>query len=158
MKRKTQVYLVAGAMAGIVLVASVYFLTMPMPPIVELKEMLESEVAALLEERLELDETVWAQEVAAQKHEETIVKYWDRMLRPEDDKYAVLAEFPFETITLDAPGETTEIDWGIKRTTYEGLWKTLDRKGWREFLREMEDGGYGIDSIEFHQSAFTADA
>jgi hypothetical protein len=114
-------------------------------------------VMALLDERREMDEGVWAQEVAAQKHEETIVKYWDRMLRPEDDKFAVLAEFPFDSITLDAPAETAELDWSIKRTTFEGEWKTLDRDGWRGFLTDMKNREYAIDAIEFHQSAFDVD-
>ena len=147
-------------MAGFAILASVYFRTEPAPSEpgnassmreyslertgnqpTQAPQTMEAEVAALLEEQRKLDETVWAQEVAAQKHEQTIVKYWDRMLRPEDDKYAVLAEFPFQTITLDAPGETTELEWGIKRTTSGGPWKTLDREGWRKFLRDMENRG-----------------
>ena len=113
-----------------------------------------AEVKALLEERRKMDEDVWAQEVAAQKHEETIVKYWDRMLRPEDDKFAVLAEIPFDSITLDAPGETAKLDWAIERTNYDGQWKTLDQDGWREFLNSMEKQGYLINAIEFHQSSY----
>ena len=118
-------------------------------------------VSRLIEERRFLDETVWAQEVAAQKYEETIVKYWDRMLFPEDDKYAVLAEFPFHSITVDAleaPKETLELEWGITRTSYGGSGKTLDRNEWREFLREMASRGFVIDAIEFHQSSFEIDS
>ena len=152
MTRKSRVLLAIGAGAAFAILASVYFRTELAP------RTIEAEVAALLEERRQLDETVWAQEVAAQKHEETIVKYWDRMLRPEDDKYAVLAEFPFQTITLDTPGETTELDWGIKQTASGGPWKTLDREGWRKFLREMENSGYAIDAIEFHQSSYDVDS
>ncbi len=135
-------------MAGIAILASLYFRTEPAPSegpnassmreydlertenlSTQAPQTIKAAVVDLLEERRQLDETVWAREVAAQKHEETIVKYWDRMLRPEDDKYAVLAEFPFQTITLDAPGETTELDWGIKRTTFGGLGETLDQEG-----------------------------
>lgn len=119
---------------------------------------LHPEVASLLEERRKLDETVWAREVMAQKYEETIVKYWDRMLRPDDDRYAVLADFPFESITLDAPGEAEELDWGIKQINFKGHWKTLDRDGWRDFLREMKDRGHDLKAIEFHQSSFDVDS
>ena len=121
------------------------------------KRALNAGVESLLEERREYDEGIWAQEVAAQKHEETIVKYWDRMLRPQDDKYAVLAEFPFHSITLDAAADTTELDWGIELTSFEGRWKTLDQEAWRIFLRDKEQQGYIIDAIEFHQSAFDLD-
>lgn len=117
----------------------------------------KAELAALLEERSRFDETVWAQEVEAQKHEETIIKYWDRMLRPEDDKFAVLAEIPFQTITLDAPGDVIELEWGIQQTTFEGEWKTLDQEGWRQFLRDMKTQGYDINAVEFHQNSYDVD-
>ncbi len=115
---------------------------------------LVAEVTDLLKEQQRLDKTVWAQEVSAQKHEQTIVKYWDQMLQPEDDKFAVLAKIPFESITFDAPGTPTELEWNIKRTDFEGQGRTLNQKEWREFLGDMEGQGYGIKGIEFHQSEF----
>lgn len=176
MTRKSQVLLTISLMMGAAILATVYFRSDSAPSesakalspgeddgeatekqVTRTPQSLSEEVAALLEERRELDETVWAREVAAQKYEETIVKYWDRMLRPEDDKYAVLADFPFRTITLDAPGETEELDWGIKRINFEGQWKTLDREGWRDFLREMKNRGHDIKAIEFHHSEFDVD-
>jgi len=174
MKRNAQVLMAVSAAVGLILLA-VVFLPMESAPSDsgdassmreyfleqtgnQAPQTTEEKVSVLLEERRQLDETVWAQEVAAQKHEETIVKYWDQMLRPEDDKYAVLAEFPFQTITLDAPKDSTELDWGIRRTTFGGQWKTFDRKGWREYLRDMEDRGYVIDGIEFHQSSYEVDS
>ena len=48
------------------------------------------------------------------------------MLRPDDDRFAVLAEIPFRTITIDAPDKTEELDWGIQRTLFGGPSKTLD--------------------------------
>ena len=86
-----------------------------------------------------MDETVWAREVAAQKYEETVVKYWDRMLKPEDDKFAVLAEIPFRTITLDAPGDSVELDWGIKRTSFTGTWKKLEPEEWHSETGHKKD-------------------
>ena len=177
MTRKYRVLLLIGAMAGFAILASVYFRSERAPSEggnassmreyylertgdqpAQTPQTLEAKVEALLEERRQLDETVWAQEVAAQQHEQTIVKYWDQMLRPEDDKYAVLAKFPFQSITLDTPGETIELDWGIKKTTSGGQGKTLDQAEWREFLRDMENRGYAIDAIEFHQSEFDLDS
>ena len=113
-------------------------------------------VKALIEERERLNQTTWAQEVDAQKHEQTIVKYWDQMLYPDDDKFAVLAKIQFETITLDTLGEAQELDWGIRKTQSAGKGKTLDQNEWREFLAEAENSGYIIDTIEFHQSSYEA--
>jgi len=177
MTRKSKAIVAVGLMATLAIVAGVYLWAAParlesggastmreyyqeragvQPG--ESAQSLDAEVAELLEERRVLDETVWAKEVAAQKYEETIVKYWDRMLRPQDDKYAVLAEFPFQTISMAAAGETTELDWGIKRTTFRGQGKPVDREEWHEYLREMKESGRVIRSIEFHQSAFEVDA
>lgn len=114
----------------------------------------EERTADLMAERANMNQTVWAQEVAAQEHEQTIVKYWDQMLKPEDDKYAVLAKIPFDSITLDTLGDTIELEWGIKKTVSGGPGRTLDQKAWRTFLRNMEKEGYAIDAIEFHQSSY----
>jgi hypothetical protein len=165
MRRRTQILINCGVIAGLLIVVNLSVHLVSEPSESRDAQRAESsgdnsvddEVESLLEERRAMNEGVWAQEVAAQKHEETIVKYWDQMLRPEDDKYAVLAKFPFDSITLDAARETAELDWGIERTRFEGRWKTLDQKGWREFLRGKEEQGYIIDAIEFHQSAFEVD-
>lgn len=115
------------------------------------------EVARLLKKRAVLDETVWAQEVAAQEHEQTIVKYWDRMLFPKDDKYAVLAEIPFRSITIDALGQPDpeiDLERGVSKVTFGGPGKRLDKSGWEKLLAESKERGYVIDAIEFHQSSF----
>ena len=53
----------------------------------------EPKVAALLEKRRQLDETVWAQIVAGRKANSNtaILKLWDRRLRPRIDDHRVLA-------------------------------------------------------------------
>lgn len=114
----------------------------------------QSSVNSLFEERERLDETVWAQEVAAQKKEETIVQYWDRMLRPEDDKYAVLASVPFDTISFDAPGDTADLEWGITQSTFRDDTRILSQAEWRAFLAKKEREGYTIEGVEFHQASY----
>lgn len=113
-----------------------------------------SEIDALFADRTELDKTVWENEVAAQEYEQIIVNYWDRMLHPEDDRYAVLAEFPFKSITIYSPIRVEDLDWGIQQTFFGGVQETLDRAGWLALLEKFEDRGYILDSIEFHQSEF----
>lgn len=115
---------------------------------------LNEHVALLKDERDRFDQTVWSEEVAAQEYEQTIVKYWDQMLQPEDDKYAVLAKFPFKSITLDSLGDVLPIEWGIKRIMSGGKGKTLNREEWRKFLTDMQSLGYKLDAIEFHQASY----
>lgn len=78
-------------------------------PLSRAPEMLGRE-RSLKEEREDLDKTVWAMESAAQEHEETVIKYWDRMVRRTDDKFAVLAQVPFEEITLGAAQKSDTLD------------------------------------------------
>ena len=49
-----------------------------------------AQARAVREERAQLDKTVWAKEVQAQKYEETFVKLWDD-LREQKDKYMARA-------------------------------------------------------------------
>ena len=105
MTRKSRALLLIGPMAGFAILASVYFRTGHAPSEsgnalsmreyslersgdqpAQAPETIETKVAALLEERREVDETVWAQEVAAQKHEEPNAKYCDKMTQPEAKK------------------------------------------------------------------------
>lgn len=109
-------------------------------------------------EREELDKTIWAMELAAQEHEQTIVRYWDRMVRRTDDKFAVLSQIPFESITLGAADKSETLDWGIERTYYGTAdSKTIEISEWRSLVAEMRDEGYEIIDIGFHQSSFDQD-
>jgi len=117
----------------------------------------QAEIASIREERTRLDETVWAKETAAQQYEQTIVKYWDQMLRPDDDKYAVFASVPFDWISFGKPVETVSLDWGIKRTHFGGEVTRLDPAAWQAFLAKMSRDDYRIINVEFHQSRFDMD-
>lgn len=130
----------------------------PEPPLPDhLKAEVNEKIAKLHSDQIEMDKTVWAQEVEAQRYEDTIVKYWDRMLRPSDDKYAVLASIPFDWISFGSPVDSVLLDWGIKRTIFGGTVTRRDRAAWKTFLNEMQNKSYDIINIEFHQSSFEKD-
>jgi len=58
----------------------------------------EESLEDLLEERRELDETVWAKEVAAQKHEETIVSTGTKCCCPKTISTLCLHQSPFKVL------------------------------------------------------------
>jgi hypothetical protein len=116
----------------------------------------DPEFVRLREERRAQDKSTWAEEVLAQEHEQTIVAYWDQMLRPSDDKFAVLASADFRSIALGSPGESKVVDWDIRRTDFEVPETVYTPKNWKALLQQMQAAGYVIEQIEFHQSSFFA--
>jgi hypothetical protein len=124
----------------------------------EVKQQVEADLAKLHAKQVELDKDVWAKETEAQRYEDTIVKYWDQMLRPEDDKFTVLGSVPFEWISFGSPSGTDLLEWGIKRTTFDGKTSRLDQAAWKTFLEETRGKSYEIINIEFHQSRYEKDA
>ena len=107
----------------------------------------------LIRQRQELDNTVWALEVAAQKHEEAFVALWDN-LRKADDKYAVLEAFPFERLAFGSLRKAREYDGGIRVSELGKPDKTLTPDEFRRRMAAFREQGYRIVQTEWHHSAF----
>lgn len=120
----------------------------PLPP-----EVVDKEVAKLLQEAKHHDETVWAKEVKAQEYEEYFIKLWDD-IRAADDKFAVLLEAKFQTLKYGKPAATEKHDWDISVTKFEGADNSVDREGWQAICKGLQAAGYRLAEIEFHQSLF----
>ena len=78
----------------------------------------------LIEERQELDNTIWADEVTSQEYEQVFVDLWDR-LRASQEKWKVLKSFPFEQLILGGAQETETKELGIQVTKYAGKKRPL---------------------------------
>jgi len=116
--------------------------------------------AELVRARNELDKTVWANELVAQRHEQTFVNLWDRLLK-EPDKYGVLEQFPLKSVIVGTEPKTKQLDWGITSTRYEGGKRSIDATQWPTALAAMKRAGYEIVETEWHHLTFelgTADA
>ena len=112
---------------------------------------------AILKEREQLDETVWANEVEAQKYEAVFVKFWDKIRqRPPQGRLNVIAEFPFEqSISLGTPGKPESLDNGITLTKFEpNPQQSYDAEGWAELVRSIEQQDIEIVQTEWHHSRF----
>lgn len=107
---------------------------------------------ALLREQL--DQTVWASETEAQRYEAVFVKLWDA-IRAAENKFGVLSELPFESISLGAPMEPDKLDLDIVRTAYTDE----EAQVWEQgaallFMLERVKQGIGIVETEWHHSQF----
>ncbi len=111
------------------------------------------EVQELVAGREALDRTLWQPEVEAQRHERRFTELWDNLLRC-DDKFALLASFPFATLTLGAPAEQENLDLDIRRTRFGETTRELSPAEWAEMLNGYQRDGYEIVQTEWHHSKF----
>jgi hypothetical protein len=114
----------------------------------------QGQLTTIYDRRNENNQKYWSDEVRAQHYEQTVVKYWDQMLQPEDDKFAVFASWPFESIQLGDPGEPSEVEWGILHRIIAGNDTTLSHDDWVQFVKDKEAAGYRIEDVEFHQAEY----
>jgi hypothetical protein len=111
----------------------------------------------ILWERQQLDETVWANEVEAQKYETVFVRLWDQIRNTDAaKKLTVLADFPFEgRLSFGTPGAEELLEAGISLTKFQPApLQTFDAGEWRNFVRSIEDSGVQIVQTEWHHSRF----
>src|SRR2546422_9156770 len=76
-------------------------------------------------ERRRWDETIWANEMLAERHEDVFIRLWDE-LRNVDDKFPVLESFPFRELVVGKPGSAEQIEHAIVRTRFAGSGRTMD--------------------------------
>lgn len=120
------------------------------PPLVADLEMVAEEA---MKERERLDSTIWADEITAQKYEDTFVDLWDR-IRGSNEKFTVLGGFAFETLAVRAfgAGETLPHDVIRRRMTGEVHdWNSAEFKSW---LAEQKASGLKIIQTEWHHRKF----
>ena len=109
--------------------------------------------ASLVNERRNLDQTVWKGEVEAQEHERLFTWLWDRMIF-ENDRFAPLAEFPVGTFTSRTPREAEELDWEIRLLKPSKETLDVSAADWPGLVRSFQESGYEIESSEWHHLKF----
>ena len=111
----------------------------------------------LLAQRQELDKTVWAPEVEAQKHEGVFIKLWDVERNAEvAAKMGVLAEFPIlGGFSLGVPSPAESLESGVSLTTFSSVpGRTFKPNEWKDYLRSLEKAGVQVVQTEWHHSRF----
>ncbi len=113
-------------------------------------------VRQIAAERERLDETVWSDEVMAQKYEVPFITLWDKM-RASQDQFVELSEFSFEDLTVGLPGDPAQHEHGIDEFRCDNGTKTFDPEQWKKWLSDWKDSGLRVVQSEWHHSRFEPD-
>ena len=112
-------------------------------------------VEALGEERKILDATLYANETAAQEHEQAFVKLWDAMRA--GSPFEALKRFPFSRLLLGTavPGPPTDLGVeGIMPADFGPPLRTLSHGDYVKMIESLEASGCQIAQSEWHHSRF----
>lgn len=107
----------------------------------------------MLFKRQQLDQTLWGPEVLAQKYERRFTRLWDDLLN-QQDRLAILGNFPFQTLQLGKKVSSKKLDLDIQQTHYASGGDKLTPAQWQQILERFKFGGYRIEQSEWHHSSF----
>jgi len=113
------------------------------------------EALSLINDRRKLDQSLWGIEVQAQQYESRIVALWDELLK-SDQKFSVLAAFPFNTLQLLAHAKSEAIQLSIARYSFANKGEVWSNQKWQGFVNSLIKDGYYLEQSEWHHSAFQA--
>jgi enediyne biosynthesis protein E4 len=103
--------------------------------------------------RQQLDATLWADEVEAQRYEAPLTALWDR-LRASDNALEDLAKFAFDSLTIQSPGPQSDVLFGIKQSKSGTDSLQLDSTKFLEQLVALKQRGAELVQSEWHHSEF----
>lgn len=130
-------------------------LTTPSPVLPTSEQQPFKEALAIEAERNQLDQTVWAQELLAQKHEDVFVKLWDS-LRASAEPLDVLAQFAFDELILGQPTAPISREHDITQVRLTDPGRRLTPGDWRHLVTQFKNEGYRLDQSEWRHPHFEA--
>lgn len=110
-------------------------------------------VLALETQRNQFDQTVWAKELLAQKHEALFIRLWDD-LRAQTNFIDVLAKFPFDELRLGTWSEPVMIEHKIARRRLEPPMERLNHETFQQQLAKLQSQGLRLEQSEWRQARF----
>lgn len=113
-----------------------------------------SNLNLLYQEREQLKQSVWNNEVKAQEHERYFIGLWDE-LRNSTDAYAVLKTFPFGKLNLSDVKSTETHEFGIQISETGANSRNLSNDEWASWLDTMKAAGFKLSMSEWHHDAFS---
>ena len=120
-----------------------------------LPEELQQRIQTVVQEREQLDKTVWKEETAAQQVEAVFIDLWDE-LRGAKDKFAPLAEFEFTSLSLPEQQSNRTLEWDIidRQLKLNADTKPLSPAEWKGWLAARKAEGWELIESEWHQEKF----
>jgi enediyne biosynthesis protein E4 len=143
---------IGGLIAGMVIIQSVRTAAQPTPSVMLPKE---RGADVEVERRAKLDQTVFAKEMEAQRHEGWFYRHWD-LARAKKHAFDWIGSLSFSRIRLGVQTGGETHDWGVSLTKWAARPEhpALDQAGWKAALAAWEAAGYQVVESEWHQPLF----
>jgi hypothetical protein len=133
-------------MRRVVLLAAIFFSQL----------LIAAEVSEIESQINKLNETLWVKEIQAQKYEATFIRLWDE-LRPTEDKYLILKNFKFDSISIPTAGKPAQLAHGVVANQWQTENKTYTFVEWLKLLDSLKEQGFILVETEWHQPKFEID-
>lgn len=101
----------------------------------------------------ELEETVWADEILAQEHEQVFIDLWDSM-RNATDPLAVMSNVPFDRLLIGDSQAPTRHEHDIEVVRFAGEGRSIGSGEWKALVREHAKGGLSVVQSEWRLTRF----
>lgn len=112
---------------------------------------------ALERKKNELDQTIWAKALFADKHEEVFIQLWDR-LRSVEDPFDVLTDFTFGSLRIGTETEIQPAEHEIQISSFSDPMKDLEPAGWKDLLTKLKAAGYRLEQSDWRLSKFNTES
>jgi ASPIC/UnbV protein/VCBS repeat protein len=104
----------------------------------------------------EIDRTIWAKEILAQRCGRTFESLWDS-INASTNKFSLAANFPFGQIVLPHWATTEHLPHGIELLVGDGAGEKLSPAEWRQKIQNLSNDGWQLENIEFRHNRFDVD-
>ena len=119
-------------------------------------QVLLGKAQSAMAERERLDQTVWAAEMAAQEHEQVVVRLWDD-LREAKNPWQVVKGFTFQSLSVPQLDQGVTRSWGIIERQGDSDLRSWDWESWQAQVTDWEEAGWLLEESEWHQESFVPD-
>ena len=108
---------------------------------------------ALESRERQMDETVWARELMAQRCGLALENLWDA-INSTTNKLEVVIQFPVGTVLLPELLEPANLPHGIQIAEPSGRNRKLDKNDWQRWGQTMRAAGWQLGKVEFRHTRF----
>ena len=114
------------------------------------------ELQSLEADLKQVERNTWGPELRARPFEGIFVDLLDRLNR-EDERLALVREFPVGRVSFGVPSDARELQHGIQRSRLDSPSESLDFQNWQAQLLQWMEAGWRLEFQECRQSGFRQD-
>ena len=120
-------------------------------------EKVMQQVSAIEAKHRQWDSTVWADELAARDHGESIIQLWDNLLAGAD-AFDMLSKMPVEAVQLGQAQPVQEWESGIRRTGFAKGGPSWTQEQFAQTLGQWKADGWSLKQSEWRHRRFNPSA